>query len=573
MAAGADHLFNSAFHGFFPVPVHSTTSFLSGPIPSYHAASGDDSAGGAGDGQGHASSHGQRHSRRGRMSTSTSTSGTDRQAFHEDAPYIPPREYGNEAYTSQQPQAPYPEPGSVREYAPGPSPPPYAPDPSSHHGHHPRTRPILPGPAPTPLPGPGPTGYPPSAFHQSLPAAIHPQAFAQSPPTQFGLDPAPFIRQKLNMPSHIPISLASLPDANPVGSRPNVPLPVLAQVAIYESPNNRLTLKEIYAAIQDRYEYYREVQTNAWKRSIRHALSLHQVFRHIDRPVQEAGKGGYWTLDYSQGEGTKRERKRRPLPQGEEDDDDGEGGGDTEAEGYPSEYQYPPPHPSGYYSDYGSAQSQYYPPQLQHHGQQYTPHRSQTYPGHYSEPQPPTHHSPYAGPSQSQSRSSTNLYVDTVSRIKQESSPSPTPSPSSYSSHSSDSAPPLMSPTLGSTPTLRRRGTMPVSAFGGPPYPLPGLASSSYGPSSASAPGPSGYAQTGYGPPPTAGGYRGPSPRRPLTHSRSATPLQFQPGSSRERMDPRAYQGNPGQQDQGPYEQHPPPEGSAGSRPWPGYEG
>nr|GAT61381.1 winged helix DNA-binding domain-containing protein [Mycena chlorophos] len=337
------------------------------------------------------------------------------------------------------------------------------------------------------------------------------------------------------MPSHIPISLASLPNPNPVGSRPDVPLPVLAQVAIYESPNNRLTLKEIYAAIQDRYEYYREVQTDAWKRSMRHALSLHQVFRHIDRPVQEAGKGGYWTLDYSQGEGTKRERKRRPLPQGDDDDDDGEGGRDTEAEGYRSEYQYPPSYPSGCYSDYGSAHSHYDPPQLQHHGQQYAPHHSETYPGHYSAP--PTYHSPYAGPCQSQSRSSANLYVDTVARIKQESSPSPMSSPSSYSSHSSDSTPPVMSPTLGTTPTLRRRRTMPVLAFGWPPYPLPGLATSSYGPLSASAPGPSGYAQTGYGPPPTAAG-SSPAPVAPTRVIR-ASKIQDRTSNRRRRKGAR----------------------------------
>ena len=44
--------------------------------------------------------------------------------------------------------------------------------------------------------------------------------------------------------------------------------------------------------------------------SIRHNLSLNKLFRRLQKPITEPGKGSYWTVDLAAGEGNKRERKR-----------------------------------------------------------------------------------------------------------------------------------------------------------------------------------------------------------------------------------------------------------------------
>lgn len=61
-----------------------------------------------------------------------------------------------------------------------------------------------------------------------------------------------------------PISLRSLPDPQP-GRRPLYPYAVLALLAIHGSPERRLRLEQIYDAVEERFEYYRNQPTGAWK--------------------------------------------------------------------------------------------------------------------------------------------------------------------------------------------------------------------------------------------------------------------------------------------------------------------
>lgn len=70
------------------------------------------------------------------------------------------------------------------------------------------------------------------------------------------------IRALLNVGPTEDIGLECLVDPPP-GERPDYALPTLVKLAIFSSPKKRLTLQEIYQALQDRFEWYKE--NDAWK--------------------------------------------------------------------------------------------------------------------------------------------------------------------------------------------------------------------------------------------------------------------------------------------------------------------
>ncbi|KAF5388494.1 hypothetical protein D9757_004720 [Collybiopsis confluens] len=103
-----------------------------------------------------------------------------------------------------------------------------------------------------------------------------------------------------------PDSLDCLPDTN---GRPQHTLPVILRCAILGSPRKRLTIREIYAAMEGKYDYYRTAGPT-WKQSVRHHLSLNRLFERQIRPATDPGFGSYWTVNLSAPPGTKRPRKR-----------------------------------------------------------------------------------------------------------------------------------------------------------------------------------------------------------------------------------------------------------------------
>ena len=70
----------------------------------------------------------------------------------------------------------------------------------------------------------------------------------------------------------------------------------LIAMAINESPKKKLTLLEIYQAIEDKFEYYRWRDAK-WQNSIRHNLTLNDCFIKMPREIGRPGKGCYWAID------------------------------------------------------------------------------------------------------------------------------------------------------------------------------------------------------------------------------------------------------------------------------------
>ncbi|KAJ2215196.1 hypothetical protein EV179_002415 [Coemansia sp. RSA 487] len=70
----------------------------------------------------------------------------------------------------------------------------------------------------------------------------------------------------------------------------------LITYAIMKHPRKQMTLNEIYTWVMERYPYFKTAGSG-WKNSIRHNLSLSKTFVRIPRPINEPGKGAYWTVD------------------------------------------------------------------------------------------------------------------------------------------------------------------------------------------------------------------------------------------------------------------------------------
>jgi len=61
--------------------------------------------------------------------------------------------------------------------------------------------------------------------------------------------------------------------------------------AIIESPDNQLTLNEVYKWFEAQFLYFRK-NAQTWKNAVRHNLSLHKCFMRVENI-----KGAVWTVD------------------------------------------------------------------------------------------------------------------------------------------------------------------------------------------------------------------------------------------------------------------------------------
>lgn len=80
-----------------------------------------------------------------------------------------------------------------------------------------------------------------------------------------------------------------------VNAKPPYSFSCLIFMAIEDSANKALPVKDIYAWILDHFPYFRNAPTG-WKNSVRHNLSLNKCFRKVEK-APNLGKGSLWMVD------------------------------------------------------------------------------------------------------------------------------------------------------------------------------------------------------------------------------------------------------------------------------------
>ncbi|KAM5263822.1 forkhead box protein M1 isoform 4-T4 [Ctenodactylus gundi] len=75
--------------------------------------------------------------------------------------------------------------------------------------------------------------------------------------------------------------------------RPPYSYMAMIQFAINSTERKRMTLKDIYTWIEDHFPYFKYIAKPGWKNSIRHNLSLHDMFV---RETSANGKVSFWTI-------------------------------------------------------------------------------------------------------------------------------------------------------------------------------------------------------------------------------------------------------------------------------------
>ncbi|NXS71076.1 FOXM1 protein, partial [Pandion haliaetus] len=100
-------------------------------------------------------------------------------------------------------------------------------------------------------------------------------------------------RVKVNSAAAIPTAATSSSWQASVSERPPYSYMAMIQFAINSTEKKRMTLKDIYTWIEDHFPYFKHVAKPGWKNSIRHNLSLHDMFV---RETSANGKTSFWTI-------------------------------------------------------------------------------------------------------------------------------------------------------------------------------------------------------------------------------------------------------------------------------------
>ncbi|XP_015985626.1 forkhead box protein M1 isoform X3 [Rousettus aegyptiacus] len=98
-----------------------------------------------------------------------------------------------------------------------------------------------------------------------------------------------------------------------VSERPPYSYMAMIQFAINSTERKRMTLKDIYTWIEDHFPYFKHMAKPGWKNSIRHNLSLHDMFV---RETSANGKVSFWTIHPSANRYLTLDQVFKPLDPG-----------------------------------------------------------------------------------------------------------------------------------------------------------------------------------------------------------------------------------------------------------------
>ncbi|NXW51184.1 FOXM1 protein, partial [Nyctiprogne leucopyga] len=96
-----------------------------------------------------------------------------------------------------------------------------------------------------------------------------------------------------SIPTAASVASSSSSWQDSVSERPPYSYMAMIQFAINSTEKKRMTLKDIYTWIEDHFPYFKHVAKPGWKNSIRHNLSLHDMFV---RETSANGKVSFWTI-------------------------------------------------------------------------------------------------------------------------------------------------------------------------------------------------------------------------------------------------------------------------------------
>ncbi|KAL0576751.1 hypothetical protein V5O48_005241 [Marasmius crinis-equi] len=169
----------------------------------------------------------------------------------------------------------------------------------------------------------------------------------ESGPVVFGDIGTPEAERRLrsahNIAIGVALTLSALPEPPP-GERPPYSYNQLVQIAIWQSPERRLTLQEIYAAISGRFPYYRQADEELkkkWQGSIRHMLSNRDAFLRL-RDTAHTGRGDYWELNFAGLDESRRKRRKKETKRGQSPQKKGTRTVRTKEEGVEEELEFDP---------------------------------------------------------------------------------------------------------------------------------------------------------------------------------------------------------------------------------------